>query len=135
LGQFSNKTLLYGKLYYNDRDIFEENSITSDIFISDEKIDENLAFILPFVQQKETVDPIIITLPCGMRNSIDDISYIQRICNNNTNKSNYVNISIDNLGISNPDTLKDLENVMLDKVKRHIPATSTINTIKFTNYI
>ena len=70
-----------------------------------------------------------------MRNSIDDISYIQRICNNNTNKSNYVNISIDNLGISNPDTLKDLENVMLDKVKRHIPATSTINTIKFTNYI
>jgi hypothetical protein len=24
---------------------------------------------------------------------------------------------------------------MLDKVKRHIPATSTINTIKFTNYI
>jgi hypothetical protein len=135
LGQFSNKTLLYGKLYYNDRDIFEENSITSDIFVSDEKIDENLAFILPFVQQKETVDPIIITLPCGMRNSIDDISYIQRICNNNTNKSNYVNISIDNLGISNPDTLKDLENVMLDKVKRHIPATSTINTIKFTNYI
>lgn len=135
IGQFSNKTLLYGKLYYNDQDIFEVNSITSDIFVSDEKIDENLAFILPFIQNKQTVDPIIITLPCGMRNSLDDISYIQRICNNNTNKSNYVNISIDNLGISNPDTLKDLETVMLDKVKRHIPASSTINTIKFTNYI
>lgn len=135
IGQFSNKTLLYGKLYYNDQDLFEVNSITSDIFLSDEKIDENLAFILPFIQNKQTVDPIIITLPCGMRNSLDDISYIQRICNNNTNKSNYVNISIDNLGISNPDTLKDLETVMLDKVKRHIPASSTINTIKFTNYI
>lgn len=135
IGQFSNKTLLYGKLYYNDQDIFEVNSITSDIFVSDEKIDENLAFILPFIQNKQTVDPIIITLPCGMRNSLDDISYIQRICNNNTNKSNYVNISIDNLGISNPNTLKDLETVMLDKVKRHIPASSTINTIKFTNYI
>ncbi len=135
IGQFSNKTLLYGKLYYNDQDIFEVNSITSDIFISDEKIDENLAFILPFIQNKQTVDPIIITLPCGMRNSLDDISYIQRICNNNANKSNYVNISIDNLGITNPDTLKELETVMLDKVKRHIPASSTINTIKFTNYI
>ena len=135
IGQFSNKTLLYGKLYYNDQDIFEVNSITSDIFVSDEKIDENLAFILPFIQNKQTVDPIIITLPCGMRNSLDDISYIQRICNNNTNKSNYVNISIDNLGIKNPDTLKELETVMLDKVKRHIPASSTINTIKFTNYI
>jgi len=135
IGQFSNKTLLYGKLYYNDQDIFTVNAITSDIFISDEKIDENLAFILPFIQNRQTVDDITITLPCGMRNSIDDITYLQMICNNNTNKSNFINISIDNIGISNPDTLKDLEFTMLDKLKRHIPATSTINKIKFTNYI
>lgn len=135
LGQFSNKTLLYGKLYYNDQDIFSVNSITSDIFISDEKIEENLAFILPFIQNKQTVDDITITLPCGMRNSLDDISYIHQICNNNANKSNYINISIDNLGINNQNTLEELKTVMLDKVKRHIPATTTINTIKFTNYI
>lgn len=135
VGQFSNKTLLYGKLYYNNEDIFNVNSITSDIFVSNQKIEENLAFILPFIQNKQTVDDITITLPCGMRNSLDDISYLNQICNNNANKSNYINISINNLGISNENTLESLKRTVLDKVKRHVPATTTINTIKFNNYI
>lgn len=134
-GQFSNKRLLYGRLYYNNQDLLDYNPITSDIFISDQKIEENLAFILPFIQNRQTVDDIIITLPCGMRNSIDDLNYIQSICNNNVNKSNYINISIDNIGISNTNTLIELEQTMMEKLKRHIPATSTINKIKFTNYI
>lgn len=135
IAQFSNKSIIYGKFYYNNQDILEVNDITSDVFISDQKIDENLAFILPFVQGKQTIDDITITLPCGMRNSIDDIKYIQSICNGNNNKSNYIDISIDNLGISNSDTLQNLKNVMLDKIQQHIPATSVINNIKFTNYI
>jgi hypothetical protein len=135
IAQFSNKSIIYGKFYYNDQDLLEPNGITTDIIIADQKIDENLAFIIPFIQNRQAVDDIVITLPCGMRNSLDDIKHIQTICNGNSNKSNYINVSIDNLGISNSDTLEYLKNVMLDKIQQNIPATSIINNIKFTNYI
>jgi hypothetical protein len=135
IGQFSNKTILYGKIYYNDQDILENDSITSNIFISDQKIEENLAFILPFIQNKQTVDDITITLPCGMRNSMDDITYIHLICNTNANKSNYINVSVDNIGISNESILKELKTSLLEKIQTQIPSTTNINNIKFTNYI
>lgn len=131
-GRFSNKKILYGELFLNSKNILDYNTSVSDVFISDEKIDEDLAFIIPFIQNKESVDDIIITLPCGMRNAIDDISYIQSTCNS-LNKSNYIDISINNLDISNPTILEDIKTYIMSEVKKYTPATTNINTIKFSN--
>lgn len=135
VGQFSNKRLLYGRFYYNDQDLLLTNNEISDVIISNDSIDENLAFVIPFVQNRKKIDDITITLPCGMRNSIDDISYLHSICNTNSNKSNYINISIDNLGIDNPEILRELENTVVDKIKTHLPITTNINKVTFTDYI
>ena len=135
IGQFANKTILYGRFDYNDQDILLPTRNISNLILLDDVIDKDLAFILPILQGKQKIDDLVLTLPCGMRNSIDDVSYLQSFCKKNTNKSNYINISIDNLGISNPEILNSLKNTIEDKVKSHIPATTNINKIEFTNYI
>jgi hypothetical protein len=135
IGQFANKTILYGRFDYNDQDILLPTRNISNIILLDDVIDKDLMFALPIIQGKQKINDLVLTLPCGMRNSIDDVSYLQSFCKKNTNKSNYINISIDNLGISNPNILNSLKNAIEDKVKNHIPATTTINKIEFTNYI
>jgi hypothetical protein len=70
-----------------------------------------------------------------MRNSMDDITYIHLICNTNANKSNYINVSVDNIGISNESILEELKTSLLEKIQTQIPSTTNINNIKFTNYI
>jgi len=135
IGQFANKTILYGRFDYNDQDMLLPTRNISNIILMDVVIDKDLAFSLPILQGKQKIDDLVLTLPCGMRNSIDDVSYLQSFCKKNTNKSNYINISIDNLGISNPEILDSLKNVIEDKVKTNIPATTNINKIEFTNYI
>jgi hypothetical protein len=135
IGQFANKTILYGRFDYNDQDMLLPTRNISNIILMDDVIDKDLAFSLPILQGKQKIDDLVLTLPCGMRNSIDDVSYLQSFCKKNTNKSNYINISIDNLGISNPEILDSLKNAIEDKVKNHIPATTNINKIEFTNYI
>jgi hypothetical protein len=70
-----------------------------------------------------------------MRNSMDDITYIHLICNTNANQSNYINVSVDNIGISNEIILKEFKTSLLEKIQTQIPSTTNINNIKFTNYI
>jgi hypothetical protein len=135
IGQFANKTILYGRFDYNDQDILLPTRNISNLILLDDVIDKDLTFILPILQGRQKIDDLVLTLPCGMRNSIDDVSYLQSFCKKNTNKSNYINISIDNLGISSPEILNSLKNTIEDKVKSYIPATTNINKIEFTNYI
>lgn len=134
-GEFQNDPLLYGKFYFNDVDIFSENSKVENILMNSEYIDEDLIAILPILQGYSPVDDIYITLPCGMRNAIDDVSYINNICKTNTNRSNFINISIDNVGITNPQILNDLSNTIKETVGRHVPASTVINNLNFVNYL
>jgi hypothetical protein len=70
-----------------------------------------------------------------MKNSIDDIAYINNICKTNSNKSNFINVSVDNLGIDNAKILEELSTTIKNTIVQHVPASTTINKINFVNYL
>jgi hypothetical protein len=134
-GEFQNDPILYGKFYYNDIDIFSIDSPLENILLNTESIDDDTALLLPILQGYLPVDDLYITLPCGMKNSIDDIAYINNICKTNSNKSNFINISVDNLGIDNAKILEELSTTIKNTIVQHVPASTTINKINFVNYL
>jgi hypothetical protein len=135
LGEFQYDPILYGKLYFNDVEIFENGSKLENILLNSDYIDDDMAKSLQILQGFLPVDDIYITLPCGMRNSIDDVAYINTVCKTNTNKSNFINVSIDNLGIDNQQILNELTDAIKTTITRHVPASTTINKINFANYL
>lgn len=137
--QYVKKQLLYGDLFvfkgvtktnilvYIDNDIYTP-------FISDNFTDPELSFTLPILNGKLKIDKLIITLPCGMRNSIDNIEYFQSVCGSSAFKSNNLNVIIKNLNISNENILKGIKDSITTSLESVLPINNTINQVKFDNY-
>jgi len=136
--QYVRKQLLYGDfflynqsknnlLYYSGVDI-------TGFFVVDQYIDQNLTFILPILNGKMKVDEIHVTLPCGMRNSFDNIEYLQSVCGSSTFKSNNINIILKNLNVSNPNILKGIEDSVKTSIKEFLPINTNIHNINFQNF-
>lgn len=79
-------------------------------------------------------ESIIITLPCGMRNGVDNIQVLNSIHGNHYSKSNKINIKIKNTGIEKQELLDSIKNNIELFSGSILPATTTINSITFENY-
>jgi hypothetical protein len=124
--QFFSKRLVFGDFILNGMDIFTQ-TILSEIGITAEYTSENLAFITPILD-KGVLDPISITLPCGMRNSTDTVEYLQSVCNNQAYKSNFVNIFIKNVGLEDTD-MESLRTRITSEIVDLYPITTEINNL------
>jgi len=125
--QFYGKRLVFGDFVLNDVDIFTQNTL-SKIGITPEYISENLAFITPMLDGESKIDPITITLPCGMRNSTDTIEYLQSVCSDQAYKSNFVNIFVKNVELEDSD-MDGLHNRIKSEIVDRSPITTEINTL------
>jgi hypothetical protein len=123
--QFFGKRLVFGDFVLNDMDIFTQK-ILSDIRITTEYTSENLAFITPILDGESVIDPITVTLPCGMRNSTDTVEYLQSVCNNQAYKSNFVNIFIKNVELEDSD-MEGLRTRITSEIVDRSPLTTEIN--------
>jgi hypothetical protein len=74
------------------------------------------------------IDPITITLPCGMRNSTDTVEYLQSVCNNQAYKSNFVNIFIKNVELEDSD-MDGLRNRISSEIVDRSSITTQINNL------
>lgn len=137
--QYVKKQLLYGDLFVLKNQIktnilvYDGNDITTP-FISDKFTDPNLIFTLPILNGKLKINDLIITLPCGMRNSVDNVEYFQSVCGSSAFKSNNINVIIKNLNISNKNILKGIENSITTSLEGVLPINNKINQVQFDNY-
>ena len=135
VGQYIGKPILYGNIEYNGVDILQPNTDLSLTTLQSEYVVPDLAFIYPILNGVDSIDTIYITLPCGMRNKIDDITAIHSICNSSANKSNQIDVSLNNIGIIPSETMQSLKAYISNVVDTHTPSTTTVNNIKAINYI
>ena len=125
--QYYGKRLLFGDFIVNDIDIFTQSTLLK-IGITPEYTSENFAFITPIIDGESDIDPIYITLPCGMRNSTDTIEYLQSVCNNQSYKSNFVNIFIKNIELEDSD-MEGLRTQITSKIVDQSSLTTEINNL------
>lgn len=78
------------------------------------------------------LNDLIISLPCGQRNEIDQI---ERIFSFNVpgNRSNYVNVVVKNSDVNNPQLQQKVREVLTEKLKKVLPVATKINNIEFKN--
>ena len=88
----------------------------------------SLAFITPILDGESVIDPITVTLPCGMRNSTDTVEYLQSVCNNQAYKSNFVNIFIKNVELEDSD-MEGLRTRITSEIVDRSPLTTEINNL------
>jgi hypothetical protein len=131
--QFFSKNVIFGDFVINNVDIFKDQTILKNVRIYDNYIDESLVNIIPILDGESQIDDIHITLPCGMRNSSDNIEYLQSVCENQSFKSNHINIYMKNTDLSEQ-IKSSLENEIHKNIDKLVPLTTEINNIKFENY-
>jgi hypothetical protein len=73
---------------------------------------------------------LIVSLPCDQRNELDGIERQFKL-NTTGNKSNKINVVIKNSNISNLDLQEKFKTLIIDKLSKVLPITTTINNIEF----
>jgi hypothetical protein len=137
--QFTTKQLLYGDLFIYKNDtkrnlLLNDISDIRNVFISDYYVNKDLAFTIPLLDGSIKIDSISISLPCGMRNSSDNITSLQTVCNAESFKSNNINIYVKNLNITNKSILKGVKDSITTILPEILPVNSKISTIDFPNF-
>ena len=137
--QFKLKQLLYGDIFFIENEmktniIDSSVSKVSNIILTTDVYPKDLAFITPILNGKIKIDDMVISVPCGMRNNIDNISQLQTICGSLANKSNKINISIKNLHLNNGTVRNGLSAIIESEIRRYIPANTSLNTLTFIDY-
>jgi len=119
--QYVNKKLLFGNFISDSPKRIPFNVYTKSIPFSE-------SLILPFTNNSITTDTIEITLPCGQRNSEDDIDLLQSVCHNQAFKSNHINILVRNMSLTD-DIKAQLNSIITETCKNYAPVTTEINNI------
>ena len=137
--QFLKKQLINGDffIFYNGSKINLlnfKNTIISNIFINDSFTDITMAFTIPILLGVIKIDTLYLTLPCGMRNNIDDFEYLNCVCGSSLFKSNSVDINIKNLNITDTSVLSGIKSHLSDSISGLLPVVTSINNITFPNY-
>jgi len=136
--QFIHKQLLFGDfmVYQNNTqtNLLSIKGNITDPFIQNEYIDSSISFIKPMLDGKSEIDDIYITLPCGMRNGIDNIEYLQNACGAAMFKSNSINISVKNLNITTDTIISSLSSNLMANVQQYLPVNTNIHNLQFENY-
>lgn len=127
--KFTERTILYGDLV-----ISCSTSTIPRLYITPDVYSNDLITALFLYLQQTDIQNITITIPCGMRNSTDNIAVLNSVCGSQQSKSNAVNIKIKNSNISDDSILESLKAEILLHSDNILPATTTINSITFENY-
>jgi hypothetical protein len=137
--EYFTKQLIYGDFFIYENSSrsnilsYTSNQI-SHIFITDSYIQSELAYTIEITNGNIKIDDIYITLPCGMRNSGDNLEFINNIWKTSSFKSNYINVKVKNLNVTNTDVLKGVEESIRNNIAASLPANITLNNIDFETY-
>jgi hypothetical protein len=132
--KFYGKNILFGDFVLDNVDVFSQDRTKIQNFkILNNYISPELSFTTPILDGRLKIDDIYLTLPCGMRNVTDVIEYIQSVCNNQSFKSNNINIYIKNIGVE-PDVQTELSDKITNTINKFTPITTELNGVVFTDF-
>jgi hypothetical protein len=129
LPQYYN--LLYGNIFVLDTNITEFTGVITDVLLTTTALTSDEALIYAMKSLDISTTDFNITLPCGMRNNTDSIQQINSITTNLKSKSNFVDVNISNLGISDTETVSQIQRALLTDIADIIPVNININNINF----
>jgi hypothetical protein len=131
------------QLLYGDIFIYENNKKTNLIVFNSTMVTEvsitptystkDYVYLLPIIRGIVPMDDICITLPCGMRNSIDNIEILQDVCNSSIHKSNSIDITIKNIEVDDI-YVDELKNFLSSELNIHTPLATEINNLKLKSF-
>lgn len=132
------KRLLYGDFFmYIDGDkhnlLYDNIPNITNVFVNDFYVTPESSFVASILGGEE-IDDLYITLPCGMRNSSDEIEYLNSVCSASVFKSNNINIKIKNVDITNSTILGGLSSSIVNNLTQTLPPNININKIDFENF-
>jgi hypothetical protein len=76
------------------------------------------------------IQDLVVSLPCDQRNELDGIERQFKL-DTTGNKSNKINLIVKNCQITNSILQNRLKDIILEKLKKVLPITTTINNIEF----
>ena len=126
---FSNNLTLPQKLNQPDRYMIN-NCRIKQFKMYDKALDNNSLRYLTY--NNSSMGNLMVSLPCGQRNEIEQI---ERIFSFNVpgSKSNSINVVIKNSDVNNADIQNQIKDVVVERLKKVLPATTKINQITFKN--
>jgi hypothetical protein len=141
IAQFFKKKILFGDFYLTteerpiDRvDIFKTTEKIYDPILIKDYIDEDFAFYLQLSKGKFSIQDIQITLPCGMRNSTDNVDILNSVCSSSIFKSSNFNIRIKNVPVSNENIRNSITKTVESHIQEMTPVTSDLNNLEFDSF-
>lgn len=143
--RFTGRNIIFGDFFIYETDkitnevkkinlLSYSGSNISDKFISDDFYSKDLVYSISISKGKYSIDPMYITLPCGMRNGSDNINLIHSICGNTSSKSNKSNVFVKNIDIENEEILNNLETELKSKINAVLPVSNDVNIILNKKY-
>jgi len=138
--EYFTKQLIYGDFFFIKNNIkkdalkasFEDDTLTN-LSINPYYVEPELSFTSGIINSEEVVDTLNISLPCGMRNGVDNINTINAVCSSQF-KSNNVKLKIKNTNILDD----NIKNNVIEKIKRDsafiLPTNIEIEDIVFEDY-
>lgn len=126
---FNNNLTLPQKLKQPDRYMIN-NCRIKQFKMYDRALDNNSLRYLTY--NNTTMGDLMVSLPCGQRNEIEQI---ERIFSFNVpgSKSNSINVVIKNSDVNSEDIRNQIRDVVVERLKKVLPATTKINQITFKN--
>jgi hypothetical protein len=136
--KYTRWKVLYGDIAIFDKGIKTElvkyqGDLVSNVVLNTEYTPKDEAYILPLQRGLITIDDITLTLPCGMRNNIDQIDILQDVCNSSTYMSNNVDVLVKNIDTTQIDTDK-LKSYLEESINDIVPTNTKVRSIKFKQF-
>jgi hypothetical protein len=120
--QYLNKQIIFGD--------FVKNLKIKNLNIYREYFEPELMAIQPILNGKKIIDKIFVTLPCGMRNSSDNVEYLQSICTNQSYKSNNFNVIVSDINFGE-DIKREINQIIERDINKITPINTQINKIYY----
>lgn len=132
------KQILYGDFFWTDginsTNAFLVESPISNFQASSEYTDPDIAFSLAVSNFNLNIDDLVISLPCGMCNSSDNIDILNSVCGSSIFKSNNINIYLKNLNIDDSNIVQELKDSIRSNIASYLPANTQIKNIEIVNF-
>ena len=106
----------------------------SNLYLTLEPLEKFEELAVVFSANIDSIQDLVISLPCGQRNLTDTFTTVNSINTNLKNKSNVVDINVKNLNIKDTSITDSLREILKTNIADSLPKSTVINNINIINY-
>ena len=119
------------EILYNEA---SKQDFISNLYLTLEPLEKFEELAVVFSANIDSIQDLVISLPCGQRNLTDTFTTVNSINTNLKNKSNVVDINVKNLNIKDTSITDSLREILKTNIADSLPKSTVINNINIINY-